>query len=78
MFCLTRLRAKCRPGGDSGQEPACQCRRCKKLGSILGLVRYSGGRNGNPRQYSYLENPMDRGIWWATVHRVSMSQTGLK
>ena len=33
--------------------------------------------NGNPLQYSYLENPMDRGAWWATVHRVSKSRTWL-
>ena len=34
--------------------------------------------NGNPLQYSCLENPMDRGAWWATVHRVAKSQTRLK
>ena len=78
MFCLTHLRAKCRPGGASGKEPACQCRRSKKLGLIPGLGRSSGGRHGNPLQYSYLENPRVREIWWATVHRVSMSWTGLK
>ena len=33
----------------------------------------TGGRNGNPHQYSYLENPMDRGAWWATVRRVTES-----
>ena len=78
MFCLTHLRAKSRPGGASGKEPACQCRRWKKLGSVPGLGRSSGGRHGNPLQYSYLENPRVREIWWATVHRVSMSWTGLK
>ena len=36
-----------------------------------------GEGNGNPLQYSCLENPMDRGAWWATVHRVSKSQTWL-
>ena len=44
-----------------------------------GLIRGSGGSpgegNGNPLQYSCLENPMDRGAWWATVHRVTKSQT---
>ena len=34
-----------------------------------------GGGHGNPLQYSCLENPMDRGAWWATVHRVTQSQT---
>ena len=37
-----------------------------------------GGGHGNPLQYSCLENPMDRGAWWATVHRVATSQTWLK
>ena len=37
---------------------------------IPGLGRSPGGRNGNPLQYSCLENPMDRGAWWATVHGV--------
>ena len=35
---------------------------------IPGLGRSPGGRNGNPLQYSCLENPMERGAWWATVH----------
>ena len=42
---------------------------------IPGLGRYPGGGNGNPLQYSYLENPMDRGDWWATVHGVAKSWT---
>ena len=43
------------------------------LGSIPGLGRSPGEGNGNPLQYSYLENPMDGGAWWATVHRVAKS-----
>ena len=43
--------------------------------SIPGSGRYPGGGNGNPFQYSWLENPMDRGAWWATVHGVAKSQT---
>ena len=46
-------------------------------GSILGLGRSSGEGNGNPLQYSCLGNPMDRGAWWATIHRVSKSRTRL-
>ena len=42
---------------------------------ILGSGRSSGGGKGNPLQYSCLENPMDRGAWWATVQRVTKSQT---
>ena len=40
-----------------------------------GLGRSPGGGNGNPLQYSCLENPMDRGHWWAVVHGVTESQT---
>ena len=42
----------------------------KEVGSILGLGRSPGGGHGNPLQYSYLENPKDRGAWWATVNSV--------
>ena len=50
--------------GDSGDA-----------GSIPGWGRSPGGGNGNPPQYSYLKNPMDRGAWQATVHGISKSQT---
>ena len=45
------------------------------LGSIPGSGRSPGEGNGNPLQYSRLENPLDRGAWWATVHGVTKSQT---
>jgi len=45
------------------------------LGSTPGLGRSLGDGHGNPLQYSGLENPMDRGAWWATVHGVTKSQT---
>ena len=41
------------------------------MGSIPGLRRSPGEGNGNPLQYSFLENPMDRGAWWATGHVVT-------
>ena len=44
-------------------------------GSIPDLGRSPGGGYGNPLQYSCLENPMDRGVWWVTVHRVTKSRT---
>ena len=47
-------------------------------GLILGLGRSPGGGNGNPLQYSSLENRMGRGAWWATVHEVAQSRTQLK
>ena len=43
----------------------------------LGLYRNMGEGNGNPLQYSCLENPVDRGAWWAAVHKVAQSQTRL-
>ena len=46
-------------------------------GSVPGSGRSPGEGNGNPLQYSYLENPMDREAWWATVHGVTKSQTRL-
>ena len=52
------------PGG-SDVESACKM---GNLGSVLGSRRSPGEGNGNPLQYSYLENPMDGGAWRATVH----------
>ena len=51
------------PGGTSGKESACQYRRC---GQIPGLERFPGGGNGNPLQYSWLGNSMDREAQQAT------------
>ena len=50
----------------------------RDLGLIPGWRRSPGGGHGNPLQDSCLENPMDQGAWWATVHRVAKSQTQLK
>ena len=47
----------------------------RELGSISGLERSPGAGNGNLLQYSCLENPMDRGAWWAIVHRVAKTET---
>ena len=47
-------------------------------GLIPGLERSPGGDNGNPLQYSCLENPMDRGAWQVTVHKVAENWTQLK
>ena len=60
-------------GGASGKESTCQCGRCKRLGFILGSGGSPGGEHNNLLQYSCLENPMDRGAWWATVCRVAKS-----
>ena len=50
----------------------------REVGSFPGPGRSPGGGNGNPHQYSCLGNSIDRGTWWATVHRVSKSWTQLK
>ena len=50
----------------------------RDVGSIPGSGRSPGGGHGNPLQYSCLENPMGRGAWQATAHRVAQSQTQLK
>ena len=48
------------------------------VGLIPGLGRSSGGGHGNQLQYFCLKNPMDRGAWWATIHRVANNRTRLK
>ena len=65
------------PCGASGKEP--NAGDIRDMGSIPGLGRSPGGDgHGNPLQYSYLENPIDRGAWSAIVHRmVTKSQTWL-
>ena len=50
----------------------------RHVGSIPELGRSPGGVHGNPLLYSCLENPMDRGAWWATVHGVTQSWTRLE
>ena len=52
----------------------CQCRRCKKRGFDPWVGKIPGEGNGNPLQYSCLENSMDRGDWWAMVHGVAKSE----
>ena len=59
-------------GGLTGKESACNA---GDLGSIPRSGRSPGGGNGNPLQYSCLENPMNRGAWQATVHGVIKNQT---
>ena len=60
-----RLQSLGFPGGSVGKNSACNA---GDLGLIPGLGRSPGEGNGNPLQYSGLENPMDTGAWWATVH----------
>ena len=59
---------------SDGKETSCSA---GDLGSIPGSVRSSGVGNGYPLQYSCLENSVDRGAWWATIHGVPKSWTRL-
>ena len=62
------------PGSSDGKESVYNV---GDLASISGSGRSLGEGSGNPLQYSCLENPMDRGAWWDTVHGVVKSQTQL-
>ena len=55
------------------KNPAASAGDIRDLSLIPGLGRSLGGGHGNPLQYSYLGNPMDRGAWWTIVHGVSES-----
>ena len=65
------------PIGSAGKESACSAGDTGEMGSIPGSRRSPGGGNGNPLQYSCLENSMDRGAWWAIAHGVAKSWTQL-
>ena len=72
LFVQTHRIHKGFPGGSDGEESACHA---GDPDSIPGLGRSPGEGNGNPLQYSRLENSMDRGAWWATAYRVAKSLT---
>ena len=60
------------PCGSNSKESACYV---EEHGSVPGSGRSSGEENGNPCQYSFLENSMDREAWWATICGIEKSQT---
>ena len=62
------------PGNSVSKESAC---RVGELGLIPGPGRSPEEGNGHPLQYPCLDNPMDRGVWWVTVHGVAKSRTWL-
>ena len=66
------------PGGSVVKNLPANAGHAEDMGSIPGLGRSPGGRYGNPLQYCCQKNPRDRGAQWATVHRVTKSQTQLK
>ena len=59
------------------KNPPANAGDARDVGSIPASGRSTGVGNGNPLQYSCLENPMDRGVWWATVHGTAKSRTQL-
>ena len=70
----SKLQSKSQMSGSDGKESACNA---GGPVSIPGSGRSPGVGNGYPLQYSCLENPKDRGAWWATVHKVTKSRTRL-
>ena len=64
-------------GFPGGAEVKASAYTVGDLGSIPGWGRSSGDGNGNPLQYSCLENPRDRGAWWGAVYGVAQSRTQL-
>ena len=80
---LWRYPTRVLPWGLTGKESSCSAGGAGGAGgtgdasSILGSGRLQGEGNGNPLQYSCLENPMNRGAWWAAVHRVAKKQKQL-
>ena len=63
------------PGGSDSKQSACKT---EDLGSVPGSGRPPRGGRGNPLQYSCLESPMGRGVWWAAVHGVAKPRTCLR
>ena len=61
---------RCFPGDSQVKNPPANAGDAGDAGLIPGLGRSPGGGNENPLQYSCQDNPMDRGVWWATVYRV--------
>ena len=60
------------------KNPSANAGDIRDMGLISGLGRSPGEGTGYPLQYSCLENPVDRGAWWATIHGVTKNQTQLK
>ena len=66
------------PDGTSGKETPANAVDIRDVGSVPGSGISLEGGHGNPPQHSCLDNSMDRGAWWAIVHRVTKSQIRLK
>ena len=68
---------RCFTGGSVVKNPPANAEAITDVGSIPGLGRSPGGGNGNPLQYSSLENLMNRGAWWTRVHGFAKNRTRL-
>ena len=77
LFKFTNLCNQGFPGGAVVKNPPANAGDIRNVGFTPGLRRSAGGEHGNPLQYSWLENSMDRGVWWATVHGIAKSWTRL-
>ena len=74
-FILSSILRTGLPRWPSGKESTCDAGDTGDMDSIPGSGRSPGVGNGNPLQYPCLENSIDRGAWWATVHGVTKNQT---
>ena len=77
LWILPQLKNEWTHSRSEGSEVKASACNVGDVGSIPRSGRSPGEGNGNPLQYSCLENPMDRGAWWATVHSVAKSRTQL-
>ena len=77
LFKFTNLCNQGFPGGAVVKNPPANAGDIRNVGFTPGLRRSAGGEHGNPLQYSWFENSMDRGVWWATVHGIAKSWTRL-
>ena len=78
FLCVDRLELQASQVAPMAKNLPANAGDIRDLGSIPGSGRAAGGEHSNTLQYSCLENPMDRGTWWSTVHRVALSRTQLK
>ena len=78
QICRCKSKMKYSQVAQVVKNPPANAGDLRDVGLIPGSGGSAGGRHGSPLQYSSLENPMDRGAWWATVHRVARSRTRLK
>ena len=78
VYCLSLSLLICNTAPQAAlvvKNPCASAGDKRDLGLVPGLGRSPGGGHGKTFQYSCLENPMDRGVWWATIHKITNSRT---